>query len=60
MRWTLALASLLPMQLVLLRIGEPHGTADEIGVLITMAQWFLLSIALWPGAERRSSTLLMT
>jgi hypothetical protein len=58
-RWTVALASLLPMQLVLLRIGEPHGTTDEIGVLVTMAQWFLLSVAFWPGAERRSSTLLM-
>lgn len=58
-RWTLALASLLPMQLVLLRIGEPHATADEIGVLVTMAQWFLLSVALWPGAQRRQSALLM-
>jgi hypothetical protein len=34
------------MQLVLLRVGEPHGTTDQIGVLITIAQWFLLSIAL--------------
>ena len=40
------------MQLVLLRVGEPHGTTDQIGVLVTIAQWFLLSIALWPG--RRS------
>jgi hypothetical protein len=45
-RWVLVLAALLPMQLVLLRIGEPHGTTDQIGVLITIAQWFLLSIAL--------------
>ncbi len=45
-RWVLALAALLPMQLVLLRVGEPHGTTDQIGVLVTMAQWFLLSIAL--------------
>jgi len=45
-RWVLALAALLPMQLVLLRVGEPHGTTDQIGVLITIAQWFLLSIAL--------------
>lgn len=48
----LALAALLPMQLVLLRVGEPHGTTDQIGVLITIAQWFLLSVALAPS--RRS------
>jgi hypothetical protein len=45
-RWVLALAALLPMQFVLLRIGEPHGSTDQIGVLITIVQWFLLSIAL--------------
>jgi hypothetical protein len=45
-RWVLALAALLPMQLVLLRVGEPHGTTDQIGVLVTIAQWFLLSVAL--------------
>jgi hypothetical protein len=45
-RWALALAALLPMQLVLLRVGEPHGTTDQIGVLVTIAQWLLLSIAL--------------
>src|SRR5262245_47086999 len=45
-RWVLVLAALLPMQLVLLRVGEPHGTTDQIGVLVTIAQWFLLSIAL--------------
>ena len=45
-RWVLALAALLPMQLVLLRVGEPHGTTDQIGVLVTIAQWFALSIAL--------------
>jgi hypothetical protein len=52
-RWVLTLAALLPMQLVLLRVGEPHGTTDQIGVLVTMAQWFLLSFALRPG--RRTS-----
>ena len=52
-RWVLALAALLPMQLVLLRVGEPHGTTDQIGVLVTIAQWFLLSIAL--RVERRAS-----
>ena len=47
-RWVLALAALLPMQLVLLRVGEPHGTTDQIGVLVTIAQWFALGAALWP------------
>jgi hypothetical protein len=51
-RWVLALAALLPIQLLLLRAGEPHGTTDQIGVLITIAQWFLLSIALGPGRKR--------
>jgi hypothetical protein len=56
-RWVLALAALLPMQLVLLRVGEPHGTTDQIGVLVTIAQWFLLSVALWPprSAARTSA-----
>lgn len=49
-RWVLVLAALLPMQLVLLRVGEQHGTTDQIGVLVTIAQWFLLSIALAPKA----------
>lgn len=56
-RWVLALAALLPMQLVLLRVGEPHGTTDQIGVLITIAQWFLLSVALAP-VGRASARLL--
>jgi hypothetical protein len=59
-RWTVALAALLPLQLVLLRAGEPHGTADEIGVLVTVAQWLLLSVAFWPSTvHRQPSTLLM-
>jgi hypothetical protein len=51
-RWVLALVALLPLQLLLLRVGEPHGTTDQLGVLITIAQWFLLSIALGPGRRR--------
>lgn len=54
-RWVLALAALLPMQLVLLRVGDPHGTTDQIGVLVTIAQWFLLSVALWPAGRTRRS-----
>ncbi len=56
-RWTLALAALLPMQLVLLRVGEPHGTADQIGVLVTLVQWFLVGIAvrLKPGPRAETA-----
>jgi hypothetical protein len=56
-RWTLALAALLPMQLVLLRVGEPHGTTDQIGVLVTIAQWFLVSVAvrLKPGPRAQTA-----
>lgn len=36
--------SLLPLQFFLLRFGEPHGTTDQIGVILTMLQWALLNI----------------
>ncbi|MCM3872250.1 MAG: hypothetical protein ND895_16335 [Pyrinomonadaceae bacterium] len=38
-------ASLLPIQFLLLRFGEPHGTRDQIGVILTMVQWLLLNHA---------------
>ena len=49
----MGVAAALVMQLVLLRVGEPHGTTDQIGVLVTIAQWFLLGIAvrLKPGPQ---------
>lgn len=37
--------SLLPIQFLLLRFGEPHGTKDQIGVVLTMFQWLLLNLA---------------
>ncbi len=39
---------LLPLQFVLLRFGEPHGTTDAIGVLLTIAQCPLFTAALFP------------
>jgi hypothetical protein len=42
-----------PVQLVLLIFGEPHELTDEIGVIGTMLQWFLLAFALYPGAKYR-------
>ena len=44
----LALAGLLPVQFLLLRFGEPHGTTDQIGVILTIAQWLLVGFALKP------------
>jgi hypothetical protein len=43
-----ALAALLPVQFLLLRLGEPHGASDAVGVLITIVQWFALGWALSP------------
>jgi hypothetical protein len=41
-RWLAGLAGLLPIQFVLLRFGEPTSLNDQIGVLITVTQWFLI------------------
>ncbi|MFN2441131.1 MAG: hypothetical protein ABR517_00445 [Thermoanaerobaculia bacterium] len=53
-RWLVVLAALLPVQFVLLRFGAPHATTDEIGVLLTIAQWFLLGAALRRVRPRRA------
>jgi len=51
------LAALLPIQFVLLRFGTPHGLTDQIGVVLTMLQWFLLGRALaMPVREDTRST----
>lgn len=44
---------LLPVQFVLLRFGEPHGSTDQIGVLLTLAQWALLNVAFYPWTDPR-------
>ncbi len=44
---------MLPLQFVLLRFGEPHGTTDQIGVLLTITQWMLINAALYPWAGRK-------
>jgi len=38
----------LPLQAILLRVGEPHATTDEIGVLITILQCLLLPLIFFP------------
>jgi hypothetical protein len=42
-----------PIQLVLLIFGTPHELTDEIGVIGTMLQWFLLAFAYYPGSKYR-------
>ena len=39
---------LLPIQFVLLRYGAPHGTPDQIGVILTILQWLLINLGLFP------------
>ncbi len=43
--WTVVLLLLLPVQLLLLRSGEQHGMGDKIGVIVTIAQWLLVPMA---------------
>jgi hypothetical protein len=45
---------LLPVQFGLLRFGEPHGTTDQIGVLLTIAQWLILNMSFAPR-ERKAA-----
>ncbi len=47
---------LLPIQFVLLRFGEPHGTTDAIGVFLTIAQCPLLATALYPWSNPESQS----
>ena len=47
---------LLPVQFVLLRFGEPHGPGDQAGVILTMAQWVLITLAMVPFAARTESS----
>ena len=46
---------LLPIQFVLLRFGEPHGTRDQLGVVLTMLQWLIINWALIPWPKRIES-----
>jgi hypothetical protein len=47
-QWVLALLLLLPVQLVLLRIGSPGSVEDALGVVLTILQWMLVGFALRP------------
>jgi hypothetical protein len=65
-KWSLAnsvflliVLGLLPIQFVLLRFGEQHGMRDQVGVILTMVQWVLISCALfpWSGTKRAAEVL---
>lgn len=46
LRWAAVLVGLLPAQFFLLRFGAPDGLTDQVGVLLTVAQWLLVGPAL--------------
>lgn len=53
-RWLFVVgAGLVPVQFALLRFGQPHGLADQAGVIITVMQLGLLNAALYPWNPRR-------
>lgn len=54
-KWAIALLALLPLQFLLFATGEPHGTTDEIGVVLTIAQAVLLPFVFVPGKEARKA-----
>lgn len=47
-----AVLTLLPVQFILLRFGEPHGTTDQIGVVLTIIQLFLLVSSFYPWKNK--------
>jgi hypothetical protein len=55
----LIVLALLPIQFVLLRFGEQHGTRDQVGVILTMMQWVLINCELFPWsiAERAAEVV---
>ena len=52
--WLLTAVTLLPIQFSLLRFGEPHGTNDQIGVILTMLQWIIINLGLFPWGHKKS------
>ena len=50
-RNTFLIFGFLPIQAVLLMIGEPHALTDEIGVLISIAQCFVLPMIYRPKID---------
>ncbi|MFZ1685930.1 MAG: hypothetical protein WAU70_00795 [Flavobacteriales bacterium] len=51
-RWLLVLLLLLPIQYVLLHNGAPESREDQVGVLLTVAQWLLLGVVFAPRTAK--------
>ena len=43
--------SLLPIQFLLLRFGPQHGPGDQAGVILTMLQWVIINLGLFPWSR---------
>ena len=43
---------LLPIQFLLLRYGVQHGPGDQVGVVLTMLQWLIMNLGLYPWTGR--------
>jgi hypothetical protein len=61
-RWTLANTVLfvlwlatLPVAYYLLSTGEPHGTTDQYGVLVTIGGWLIFFLAMLPFGKPRTT-----
>lgn len=52
-RIAIAIFAPLPIQLILLQMGEPQQTSDQIGVLISIAQALVLPLIFLPYALRK-------
>jgi hypothetical protein len=55
-----SLIALLPIQFFLLRFGEPHGTTDQMGVVLTILQWMVVGTALRPRTMERDRDWTLT
>jgi hypothetical protein len=44
----------IPVQIILLVVGEPHALTDEIGVLLTLANWLVLMWVFYPNTHYRA------
>ncbi len=51
---------LVPMQYILLSRGAIHGFSDQVGVLVTLAQWALLNASFYPWKPKQVKTTTTT
>ena len=54
-RLLLIALSILPLQFVLLRFGAQHGLTDKIGLILTITQWVVVNVALFPWVENEKT-----